>query len=269
MNGLSSLASVCDMYQRAASYTSRWRMLALDFLGCSSSAVEEGVTEDNDVTVGDGMDANKWVELLILNGALDVEYIGGDVDHVDNEEGEEKNEDETENDDGVYSSSGSLLNREKRVTHPIISSVMYLTGAGRHRELAKGNDAAVSTIPAITAGSTVVFNQTPESMVVAPRTWVSHPRDNAFMVFPGNLLHGVLPCGGAGVREGLGATIGGINVGKDDGEEEGIHWLTLMIGFWTRNVIEGMVECNFYTPCGPMPPPVSEHSWVIQARKGY
>ncbi|KAL3826959.1 hypothetical protein ACHAXA_000023 [Cyclostephanos tholiformis] len=59
MNGSSSLASMCDMYQR----------------------------------------------LLILNGALDVEYIGGDVDHVDNEEGEEKNEDETENDDGVYSSS--------------------------------------------------------------------------------------------------------------------------------------------------------------------
>ncbi|KAL3815559.1 hypothetical protein ACHAXA_001963 [Cyclostephanos tholiformis] len=106
MNGSSSLASMCDMYQRAASYTSHWRMLALDFLGRSSSAAEEGVMEDDDVTVGNGIDANKWVELLILNGALDVEYIGGKVDHVDNEEGKEKNEDEMENDNGVYSSSG-------------------------------------------------------------------------------------------------------------------------------------------------------------------
>ncbi|KAL3821910.1 hypothetical protein ACHAXA_008444 [Cyclostephanos tholiformis] len=168
-----------------------------------------------------------------------------------------------------FDTDESLLNREKRVTHPIISSVMYLTGAGRHCELAKGDDAAVSTIPAIAAGLTVVFDQMPESTVVAPRAWVSHPRDNAFMVFPGNLLHGVLPCGGAGVREGLGATIGGVNVGKDDGEEEGIHRLTLVIGFWTRNVIEGMVKRDFYTLCGPMPAPVSEHSWVIQARKGY
>ncbi|KAL3809031.1 hypothetical protein ACHAXA_001929 [Cyclostephanos tholiformis] len=67
MNGSSSLVGVCDMYQRATSYASCWRMLALDFLGRSLSAAEEGVTEDDNVTVGDGIDANKWVELLILN----------------------------------------------------------------------------------------------------------------------------------------------------------------------------------------------------------
>jgi hypothetical protein len=100
------------MYQRAASYASRWRMLALDFLRRSLLAAEEGVTEDDNVTVGDGIDANKWAELLILNGALGVEYIGGDVDHVDNEEGEEKNEDKMENDDGVYSSQCLMMVRE-------------------------------------------------------------------------------------------------------------------------------------------------------------
>jgi hypothetical protein len=171
-----------------------------------------------------------------------------------------------------FDTDESLLNRERRVTHPILSSVMYLTGAGRHRELARGDDAAASA-PAIAAGSTVVFDQTPESTDVAPRAWVSHPRDNAFMVFPGNLLHGVLPCSGVGVKGSdavIAASCGGVSVGDDDdGEEAGVHRLTLMIGFWTRNVIEGMAERELYTPCGPMPPPVAEHSWVIQAQQGY
>jgi hypothetical protein len=68
------------------------------------------------------------------------------------------------------------------------------------------------------------------------------------------LLHGVLPC------------IGG---GSDDGDVASIHRLTLMVGFWTRDVTEAMGERELYTTCGPMPPATSEHSWVVQARRGY
>ena len=454
-----SLECVCDAYGRAALCAHRWRMSALDFLGRRPSSTEEEEEEEE----GGGIDANEWVELLIMNGALDVEYVGEDDDD-DDDGGDEGDEEEDDDDDegveGGYSSSGveatssfmsafllstlskhdealdhlrkfrlthrvhpnvwtvasagarpkppsmsldrrgvrrshssssspsppssaefapmiycgwgsgdvdrlgggggglppelyrrlcdlfapgaaywkesdydnrgyysyflplndrlckndpanvvedvivrhllpiversyrekdvgssktssssssrpqivgaewwvhtrplganlghqlhfdtdeCLLNREGRVTHPTISSVMYLTGAGRR-------DAGGDLSTAAAAGSTVVFDQTPESKEVAPGAWVSHPRDNAFMIFPGNLLHGVLPC------------IGG---GGDDGGEEGIHRLTLMVGFWTRDVTEGMGERELYTTCGPMPPATSEHSWVVQARRGY
>ncbi|KAL3789838.1 hypothetical protein ACHAW5_011261 [Stephanodiscus triporus] len=166
-----------------------------------------------------------------------------------------------------FDTDESLLNRERKVTHPIVSSVLYLTGAGRDREV--GGNAAP---PAVSAGSTVVFDQTPESTDVASRAWVSHPRDNAFMVFPGNLLHGVLPCTAAESLEvsdtAAAADRGKVGCGGNDKEED-VHRLTFMVGFWTRDVREGMGERELYTPCGPMPPPVSEHSWLMQARQGY
>ena len=459
-----SLECVCDAYGRAALCAHRWRRSALDFLGRRPSSTEEEEEEEE----GGGIDANEWVELLILNGALDVEYFGEDDDDGDGgDEGEEEENDDDEGVGGAYSfseveatasfmsafllstlsrhdealdhlrkfrlthrvhpnvwrvasagarpkplsmsldrrtriphslsssspppssadfspriycgwgsgddnrlgdrggmlppelyrrmcdlfapgaaywkesdydnrgyysyylplndrvckdptnvvedvivrhllpiversyrekevgssktsssSSSSrpqivgaewwvhtrplganlghqlhfdtdecLLNREGRVTHPSISSVMYLTGAGWDRRDAGDPSTAAA------AGATVVFDQTPESKEVAPGAWVSHPRDNAFMIFPGNLLHGVLPCIGGGGDDGD-------DDSGNDGEE-GIHRLTLMVGFWMRDVTEGMGERDLYTTCGPMPPATSEHSWVVQARRGY
>ena len=122
-----------------------------------------------------------------------------------------------------------LLRKEKTVSHPIVSSVLYLTGSGGG------------------GGSTVVFDQTPESTEVAKQAWISQPVDNAFMVFPGNLLHGVLPCTGA------------------DAAQSSCR-LTLMIGFWTRS-FDG--ERSLYSPCGPMPPSTPQHTWVSQSQRGY
>jgi hypothetical protein len=158
-----------------------------------------------------------------------------------------------------FDTDESLLEREKRVTHPIISSVLYLTGAGR--EGWQGGSGGGS------AGSTIVFDQTPESTDVASKAWISHPRDNSFMAFPGNLLHGVLPCSGTRCVKSLADA--GAGAGSDDHGATINHRLTFMVGFWTRDVTEEMDnDRELYTPCGQLPPP-SEHSWVMQSQKGY
>lgn len=146
-----------------------------------------------------------------------------------------------------FDTDESLLGREKKVTHPIVSSVLYLSGAkGNTNETAK-------------AGATIVFNQTPDSKAISTKAWVSHPKDNSFMIFPGNLLHGVLPC--TGPREP--------KTTAEYARPEN-NRLTFMVGFWTRNVAEGMGEHReLYGPCGPLPPPTDAHSWVKECQLGY
>ncbi len=124
-----------------------------------------------------------------------------------------------------------LLNNNHVVSHPIVSSVLYLTGG-------EGS------------GSTVVFDQTPNSRENASRAWASEPKNNQFMNFPGNLLHGVLPCAGD------------CNSSGSDSNR-----LTLMVGFWTRQVTKDIKRHEeFYVPCGPLPPAIEAHSWVLEAQ---
>ena len=73
-----------------------------------------------------------------------------------------------------FDTDESLLAREKKVSHPVVSSVLYLTGAERDKET---NSAS--------AGPTIVFDQTPDSTTVASKAWISKPQDNSFMIFPG------------------------------------------------------------------------------------
>ena len=42
-----------------------------------------------------------------------------------------------------------------------------------------------------------------------------------------------------------------------------------MVGWWTRDVPKDMGKRELYTPCGPLPPPAPEHSWVLQSQKDY
>lgn len=145
-----------------------------------------------------------------------------------------------------FDTDEALLGREKKVSHPVVSSVLYLTGAERDKET---NSAS--------AGPTIVFDQTPDSTTVASKAWISKPKDNSFLVFPGNLLHGVLPCSG------------GCSDAKQTNKENENHRLTLMVGFWTRDVTVGMNDRSLYSACGPLPPPNSEHSWVLQSQNRY
>ena len=116
------------------------------------------------------------------------------------------------------------------------------------------------------------------------------------MVFPGCYLHGVLPCntGDNIIQERCSNEINSDNgndfavngeaksdkngVGScmkstlDDShkEENPLQRLTFMVGFWTRCVPDNMGDDRpFYSPCGEVPPPLKEHSWVEDIVKGY
>jgi hypothetical protein len=102
-------------------------------------------------------------------------------------------------------------------------------------------------------GATIILDQTPDSTQNAERVWRSVPRENSYMLFPGNLLHGVLPCTRKSYPE----------------DDETIDRLTFMVGFWTRRVPDGMTTRKLYGPCGPLPPATDEHTWVRSIQEGY
>jgi hypothetical protein len=124
-----------------------------------------------------------------------------------------------------------------------------------------------------------VLDQTPDSETNAQQCWRSVPTDNSFLVFPGNLLHGVLPCPGKAPVEAPPASkakqpVVVSDLWKDPASsssnaEPVKHRLTLMVGFWTRRVPDKMKSQRLYGPCGPMPPCTDEHTWVQEISKGY
>lgn len=171
-----------------------------------------------------------------------------------------------------FDTDEALLAQEGNITHPILSSVLYLTGNDISENINKNSNPA---------GATIVMDQTPDSTQVAETAWKSVPRDNRFIVFPGNKLHGVLPCPGD-VDDETVADIVAMDTETlewDDessakqqankNEEPVKHRLTFMVGFWTRLVPDKMKERRLYGPCGPLPPATEEHSWVQEIQKGY
>lgn len=73
-----------------------------------------------------------------------------------------------------------------------VSSVVYLTDA---------------------SNPTLVLEQTRGS-TPAVRGWCAHPRAGAFLTFPGDFLHGVLPAPGAGLGHGVSSHGGGLGAGE-------------------------------------------------------
>lgn len=152
-----------------------------------------------------------------------------------------------------FDTDESLLAQEGKVTHPVLSSVLYLSG---------GDDEHP-------AGTTVILDQTPDSEVVAESAWLGVPKDNSLILFPGNLLHGVLPCPGDRRNEES-TTLGDLaHCWEDPPKDDPAHRLTFMVGFWTRNVPANMKERHLYGPCGPLPPATDEHTWVGDISKDY
>lgn len=137
-----------------------------------------------------------------------------------------------------------MLDQNSEVTHPLVSSVLYLTGGPN--EVSSSNEIRLSP----TGGSTIVFSQEPTSKTYAKTAYVGSPKDNSYMIFPGNLLHGVLPC--PGIPSGF----------KNNESSDQSHRLTLMVGFWTRNVPENIKKRTLYSACGLLPPPTRKHTWV-------
>ncbi|KAL7569688.1 hypothetical protein ACA910_008338 [Epithemia clementina (nom. ined.)] len=191
-----------------------------------------------------------------------------------------------------FDTDEALLKDVGEITHPLYSSVLYLTGQGD-------------------GGATIVLDQTPDSTTVAPRAWKNSVANNTFLVFPGNLLHGVLPCQSSSnsstnreqephlnnlhtkpkVVDGpstdndddkrqnkppdLNDLLHRIQESEkadkkhDENKNKASHRLTFMVGFWTRCVPDQMKERRLYGPCGPIPPATKEHQWVQEMNKGY
>ena len=178
-----------------------------------------------------------------------------------------------------FDTDEGLLKAQGEVTHPVYSSVLYLTGEGD-------------------GGATIVLDQTPDSTAVAQRAWKNVPINNSFLVFPGNLLHGVFPCcstsqqqsGEDKTQSRHGKTAPKVDelfqlshLTKSTGEKSDNgsnknnkninnnmdHRLSFMVGFWARRVPDQMKEQKMYGPCGPLPPATLEHSWVQELCKGY
>ncbi len=156
-----------------------------------------------------------------------------------------------------FDTDEAILSQDKEVTHPILSSVLYLTGGCQG------------------GGATIVLDQTPDSKEIAPFAWKNEPRDNSFLLFPGNRLHGVLPCAGQSGPINTNKVRFTSNVDTSDlfsdatQASEPKHRLTFMVGFWTRNVPDRMKERKLYGPCGILPPATEEHSWVRRLSEGY
>ena len=139
--------------------------------------------------------------------------------------------------------------QEQEVHHPLLSSVLHLTGGGDK-----------TSCSSMMSGATIVLDQTPRSKCVAPVCWRSVPQDNTFMVFPGNLLHGVLPCPGREQQQQTAA----LSSPSDDP-----HRLTFMVGWKTRHVPDQRkTSDSFYGPCAPLPPN-EKASWVKEIQLGY
>ena len=67
---------------------------------------------------------------------------------------------------------------------------------------------------------------------LASHAWVAHPTEGRFLVFPGNLLHGVLPNGGPALH----AVERGGPGGDDNDKGDGGFRTTLVIAWWAAGV---------------------------------
>ena len=76
-----------------------------------------------------------------------------------------------------------------QLMHPSLSSVLFLSGPNSPKQQQHRDEGSGST----GGGPTVVLEQTPGSPHLAERAWVAHPLPGRYLVFSGDLLHGVLP----------------------------------------------------------------------------
>jgi hypothetical protein len=159
-----------------------------------------------------------------------------------------------------FDTDEAMLSQSQEITHPLFSSVLYLSGG-------------------TTSGPTFVIDQTPNAETLPEKCWFQKASNNSLLVFPGNLLHGVLPCpGDLNASSCSSAPLTYQNKLLDISSwldkplsfhppEE--HRLTFMVGFWTRRVPDTMQNRSLYGPCGPLPPNTPEHSWATMISEGY
>jgi hypothetical protein len=147
-----------------------------------------------------------------------------------------------------FDTDEASLEPGETVHHPLLSSVLHLTGDE-------------------TSGATVLLDQTPES-TSAKLCWRSVPHPNTFMVFPGDLLHGVLPCTGESTSTDTDTPDERPWVTPPPLRSSSNRRLTFMVGFKTRRVADQRRGETLYGPCAPLPR-AAEAAWVREIQQGY
>ena len=88
------------------------------------------------------------------------------------------------------------------------------------------------------------------------------------MLFPGDLLHGVLPCMDHDPK-GDSETDTSAH-GDNDGNDEPHHRLTLMVNFWAYRIPDRIQKRPLYGQSGPFPPVDDpDHSWTRDICQSY
>eukprot|EP00977_Amphora_coffeiformis_P013772 scaffold3677_cov206-Amphora_coffeaeformis.AAC.1 len=160
-----------------------------------------------------------------------------------------------------FDTDEAQLAEGETANHPIVSSVFHLTGRAN------------------TVAPTIVLDQSPTSTSLPSVCWQSVPEPNSFMMFPGDLLHGVLPSPPVLAKTTVVAAAAGtaantetsssrwISPSDDDDDD---YRLTFMVGFKTRIVPDQRKDRfgSYYGPCAPLPPPRKQR-WVREIYKGY
>jgi hypothetical protein len=120
-----------------------------------------------------------------------------------------------------YDMEEGILEQTGERIHPRLSSVVYLSSQEQS-----------------TAGPTLIFDEhlgTPPdgagSTGLAQRSWLVQPRENAFMTFPGDRLHGVLP-GPARPSATTAVVEGGAETDVEKLSSHSPARLTLMVAWW-------------------------------------
>lgn len=101
--------NICERYCKAADFVHAWRKVALDFLEGSEEVPKSDIN---------GMNVKEWVEMLIVNGALGMDFIS-----------DEKEDEQAE----VSSESGEYSYSEIEATSSFMSALLLST-LGKHEE---------------------------------------------------------------------------------------------------------------------------------------
>eukprot|EP00957_Ditylum_brightwellii_P149361 11375289-Ditylum_brightwellii.AAC.1 len=167
-----------------------------------------------------------------------------------------------------FDTDEALLEQDQIVSFPICATVLYLTEHDNNVSIGKSDDGFNQQF-----GATILFDQTPYSDENADKAWLVVPKFRSFLVFPGDLLHGVLPCTPRCIDEDDQSAKGSKsnalkrrklsnNKGAGNAPSERPHRLTFMVNFWARNIPAKLKKRKLYGPSGPFPPKTRLHSWT-------
>ena len=155
-----------------------------------------------------------------------------------------------------------------RLLHPLVSTVVYLSGApskgGGEKEEEAEEEGGASAAGGLVGDPTVVFEMTVEDEAASSAA-ISHPQQGSVLLFPGDRLHCVCPAGSAAAaspppshatqpparkrpKKATGTTVESALIPSHEQPQR----LTLMIGFWGEDVA-GEARRHPLGACGPLP----------------